>query len=275
MATKRHKKSDGRRGPQDVYRRSEHAPGRTIAFLRLFVANASFNFLRLRRSSAHSSVTQFILLALVFIVIGQPVRATDWHALMPEEFARRPEVRARVDFAAFDRVLMAAAIFHESNRVRARLGLPAFVRLPKLDAAADLKASVGVVQNELTHTNPLPLTAQPADRVKAVGLRYRQVAENIARLGLFDLPAGTSQVMIRERAGRTEFLNPLTREPAELLSYAGFAELALRSWMNSPGHRAHLVNPELTHLGTAARPCRSPVVHHEQVYAVQVFLEPR
>ena len=221
-------------------------------------------------------MVKILLSALWFVAAVGPARAAaDWHALTPEAFAALPAVQARVDFAAFDRGLMAAAIFHESNRARARLGLPAFAHLPKLDDAADLKAAVGVVQSELTHDNPLPLTAQPADRVKAVGLRYRQVAENIARLGLFDLPAGTSQVIVRERAGRTEFLNPATRERAELLSYAGFAEVVLRSWMNSPGHRAHLVNPGLTHLGTAARPCRSPIVRHEQVYAVQVFLEPR
>lgn len=201
--------------------------------------------------------------------------AADWRALTPEEFARRPEAQARVEFGAFDRELMAAAIFHETNRVRAQLGLAPFAPQPQLDRAADLKATVGVVQTELTHANPTPLMAQPSDRVVAVGLRYRQVGENIARLSLYDLPAGTRQVIVRERAGRTEFLNPATRRPAELLSYAGFAEAVLRSWMDSPGHRAHIVNPELTALGTAARPCRSPVAQHEQVYAVQVFLEPR
>ena len=214
----------------------------------------------------------FLMLALIWT---GPVLAADWPALTPEEFARRPEVQARVDFGHFDRELMAAAIFQETNRVRAQLGLAPFAHQPQLDRAADLKAAVGVVQTELTHENPVPMMAKPSDRVVAAGLSYRQVGENIARLSLYDLLPGTSQVIVRERAGRTEFLNPATRRPAELLSYAGFAETLLRSWMNSPGHRAHIVNPELTALGTAARPCRSPVAGHEQVYAVQVFLEPR
>ena len=47
------------------------------------------------------------------------------------------------------------------------------------------------------------------------------------------------------------------------------------SAMKSPGHRANLVNPEFTSLGCAARPIRSPVARHEQVYAVQVFCAPR
>lgn len=214
----------------------------------------------------------FVFLALLATRLAG---APDWHALSPEEFAKRPEAQARVDFARFDAALMNAAIFHETNRVRRQLGLAPLRHLPKLDQAADLKAVVGVVQGELTHDNPLPRTATPAARVVAVGLDYRQVAENIARLGLFDLPPGVTQVGVRQRGGRTEFYRLDTKRPVELRTYAGFAEAAVRSWMNSPGHRANIVNPDFTALGTATRPCRSPVANHEQVYAVQVFFTPR
>lgn len=212
---------------------------------------------------------------LVFLVLAGAGMAADWQALPPEEFALRPEVAERVVFEEFNQALMSAAIFHETNRVRRQLGLTPFAHEPKLDRAADLKAAIGVVQTELTHDNPLPLTATPADRVRATGLRYRQVAENIARLGLFDLPPGVTQVGVRQRAGRPEFYRLDTKQAVQLRSYADFATAVVTSWMNSPGHRAHIVNPELTALGCAARPCRSPVVNHEQVYAVQVFLTPR
>lgn len=212
---------------------------------------------------------------LLFLLFVGPMAATNWHSLSPEEFDRLPEVEERVVFEDFNRALMSAAIFHETNRVRRQLGLAPFVHEPKLDHAADLKAAIGVVQSELTHDNPLPLTATPADRVHAAGLRYRQVAENIARLGLFALPPGVSQVGVRQRVGRTEFYRLDTKQIVQLRTYADFAAVVVTSWMNSPGHRAHIVNPELSALGCAARPCRSPVVNHEQVYAVQVFLTPR
>lgn len=212
---------------------------------------------------------------LIFLLLAGRIAAMDWQSLSPEEFARLSEVQARVVFEDFNRPLMNAAIFHETNRVRQRLGLTPFLHELKLDDAADLKASIGVLQSELTHDNPLPNTATPADRVRSVGLRYRQVAENIARLGLFDLPSGVSQVGVRQRPGRTEFYRLDTKQPVLLRTYAGFAAFVVASWMNSPGHRAHIVNPELTSLGCAARPCRSQVVGHEQVYAVQVFLLPR
>lgn len=212
---------------------------------------------------------------LVFLLLAGGVVAADWQRLPPEEFALLSEARERVVFEDFNQALMRAAIFHETNRVRRQLGLVPFVHMPKLDEAADLKAAIGVVQSELTHDNPLPLTATPADRVRTVGLSYRQVAENIARLGLFDLPSGVSQVGVRQRAGRTEFYHLNTKQIVQLRTYADFARMVVTSWMNSPGHRAHIVNPELSALGCAARPCRSPMVNHEQVYAVQVFLTPR
>ncbi len=219
------------------------------------------------------SVAGALLFGLLLLTVRSS--AADWQAMKPEEFAALPEAQARVDFADFDADLMAAAIFQATNRVRTQLGLAPFAHLPALDRAATQKASIGILQGRLTHENPLPLTATPADRVRAVGVDYRAVAENIAQQSLLDLPPGVTEVGVRQRGGRNEFYRVDTRQPVRLLSYAAFADNVVRAWMNSPGHRANLVNPLFTSLGCAARPIRSPVARHEQVYAVQVFCTPR
>jgi len=212
----------------------------------------------------------------VYIMLATAVwAAPDRPQLPPEEFARLPELQAAVDFAKFDQPLMVAAIFHETNRVRRQLGLVPFTYLSKLDAAADLKAAVGVLQGELSHTNPVPLTATPADRVRAVGLSYRQVAENIGRLAILDLPAGITQVGVRKRGGRDEYYHLDTLRSVERRTYAGFAAAVVLAWMNSPPHRANLVNPDFQSLGCGARTCRDLTNGHEQIYAVQVFFTPR
>lgn len=215
------------------------------------------------------------LSALLGLLLVGRAAGMDWQQLPPEEFVRRPEATVRIDFDDFDPALMAAAVFHETNRVRQRLGLPAFVHLPKLDDAADLKAAVGVVQKALTHQNPLPLTARPADRVRWVDLPFQLVAENIARQTIYELPVGRISVGVRERDGRSEYYDLDTRQTVEPRTYTGFAETLVRAWMDSPAHRANLVNPGFTSLGCAARTCRSPVEEQEQIYAVQVFLEPK
>jgi uncharacterized protein YkwD len=211
----------------------------------------------------------------VFLLLATPALAVpDWYQGTPEAFARRPEAQARIDPAHFDGELMAAAIFHETNRTRRRLGLPPFRHLAKLDAAGDLKASVGIFEPEVRHESALPLTATPADRVKSVGLDFSRVAENIARLPAYDLPDGTKRLEVRKINGREVFYRMDTGRPAELHTYAGFAAYVVDSWMNSPGHRANIVSPALVSLGCAARPCQAPISGHEQIYAVQVFHTP-
>jgi len=211
---------------------------------------------------------------MAWLVLSVAGPAADWYALSPEKFAVRPEAQARIDSAEFDEPLLNAAIFHETNRVRRQLGLPAFTHLAKLDAAADLKASVGVLEAEVKHTNDLPFTATPADRVKWVGLDYERVAENIARISSYDLPSGMTQLGVRPRHGVEEFYRLDTGRAVELQTYAGFAIQVVDSWMKSPGHRANIVDPHLVSLGCAARPCRSLISRHEQIYAVQVFFTP-
>lgn len=213
--------------------------------------------------------------SLSILLAGVGFAALDQQQMTPDEFARRPEVQAVIDFAHFDQALMVAAIFHETNRVRRQLGLVPFTHLPKLDAAADLKASIGVLQGELTHLNPLPLTATPADRVRAVGLDYREVAENIARLGILNLLAGTSEVGVRQREGRAEYYHLENKRTVEQRTYAGFALAVVSAWMNSPSHRANIINPAYISLGCGARTCRDLANKHEQIYAVQVFFTPR
>jgi uncharacterized protein YkwD len=206
-------------------------------------------------------------------VVGAAVPA--WHQLPPDDFAQRAEVNAAIDHDNFDAALMAAAIFHETNRVRRGLGLVPFVHLAKLDEAADLKAVMGVIQNELTHDNPLPATATPADRVNSVGLSYRRVAENLARLSLLNAPPGVAQVGVRRRNGREESYLLDSGRVLTPHTYATFAARVVSDWMNSPPHRANIVNPALTSLGCAARATLSWKGRQEQIYAVQVFFTPR
>jgi uncharacterized protein YkwD len=84
-----------------------------------------------------------------------------------------------------------------------------------------------------------------------------------------------TQLGVRSRHGVDAFYRLDTNRPVELQTYAGFATEVVASWMKSPGHRANIVDPRLLSLGCAARPCRSLVSRHEQIYAVQVFFTPR
>lgn len=200
--------------------------------------------------------------------------APNWQQMPAEKFRELPGVKARIDFADYNLTLMAAAIFHESNRVRRQMGLRAFRHLSKLDAAADSQASMGALLVEVSHHNPLPSLAWVRERVQAVGLKPLIVAENIALTPTLDAGARKGGIGLRSEEDKRAFFDTQTGREFPQLTYAGFAAAVVRQWMDSPGHRANLVNPELHYLGCSAR-WRKDYSGLDQLYSVQVFFTPQ
>jgi uncharacterized protein YkwD len=188
------------------------------------------------------------------------------------DFWRQPTLDQPINHATFDRQLMARAIFHETNRVREKLGLRPFGALPKLDEAADLEASVGKVYQPPSHTNPFPLIGTPLERVKFVGLNPGQVAENIALLSIYDLGMSVG-VGMTIREGRRYFVHPETHEELKPATYRKFAANVVQGWMDSPPHRANIVNPALLYLGCSVQPTTN-LLGVGQLFCVQVFFTP-
>lgn len=188
------------------------------------------------------------------------------------EFWRQPALDETINHAGFDRELMARAIFHETNRVRANLGLRPFGIFPKLDEAADLEAAVGKVYQPPSHTNPFPMIGTPMARVKYVGLKPGQVAENIALLPVHDIGLNVG-VGVTVREGRRQFVHPGTHEELKPSTYRKFAATVVQGWMESPPHRANIVNPVLRYLGCSVQPTTS-LLGLEQLFCVQVFFTP-
>ena len=198
--------------------------------------------------------------------------APDRPRLPTADILRRPELDARIEAANFDRDLMATAIFDESNRVRRQLGLQTFLKEPRLDEAADLEAAVGRATQPPSHTNPFPKIGTPLQRVEYVGLKPREVAENIALLSIYDIDSDIG-VGVTVRNGRRQFVHPETGENLKTATYRGLATKVVDAWMKSPGHRANLVNPNLLYLGCSVQPTLS-IMHVDQLFCVQVFFTP-
>lgn len=57
-------------------------------------------------------------------------------------------------------------------------------------------------------------------------------------------------------------------------SYEALAQVFVREWLESPGHRVNLLSRDVTPLGCAARLVRVPV-GPPRVFAVQVFARPK
>ncbi|MFJ4819716.1 CAP domain-containing protein [Streptomyces sp. NPDC088801] len=104
----------------------------------------------------------------------------------------------------------AAAVIDLTNRERTRAGLPPLAADPLLTAAAQAHSADMVARAFYAHT--APDGSQPWDRAAAAGSTRRAIGENIA-------------------CGQ--------RSPADVVE----------GWMNSPGHRANILEPGFTHIG--------------------------
>ncbi|GGM07435.1 hypothetical protein GCM10010129_59180 [Streptomyces fumigatiscleroticus] len=103
-----------------------------------------------------------------------------------------------------------AEVVELTNAERARAGLPPLAPDPRLATAARAHSADMAARDFYAHTSPDG--GKPGDRAAAAGSTLRSIGENIA-------------------CGQ--------RCAADVV----------RGWMNSPGHRANILEPDFTHLG--------------------------
>src|SRR5688500_2867661 len=128
---------------------------------------------------------------------------------------------------------VAADMVRYTNEQRVRNGVPAFVSSPRLMEAARLHAQQMAQYQRMDHTIAGAQYPTLQSRLHAVQYGYSNAAENVA-------------------------WNNQT------------AQSVVTGWMNSSGHRANILNPALTELGTAlARSAKG------EPYWIQVFGTPR
>ncbi len=108
---------------------------------------------------------------------------------------------------------MESSIFTLVNAERKRRGLRALVGNERLDRAAKLHAQNMATYRKMTHVIPESRLPTLTHRAQHVAYPYAMIAENIA-LGYTD------------------------------------AESVVRGWMESPGHRRNILNPEVSEIGT-------------------------
>lgn len=185
--------------------------------------------------------------------------------------SRAAELTDAIDAARLDQSLLARAIFDETNRVRVQVGRKPFAREQKLDEAADTQANIGALFRPVSHTNPFPLIATPEDRVRFAGLDPSRVSENIALISIYDVPKNTGVYALKNDA---TLRDSRTGAPVRVHTYASFARAIVGEWMDSPGHRANIVDKRLRYLGCAVRASKSRD-DLDMIFAVQAFFTPR
>jgi uncharacterized protein YkwD len=191
-------------------------------------------------------------------------------------FARLDAANQRIDLDNIDYDLLNAAIFYATNKQRTAHNRAPFTFLPLLRDAANLQTEQMVKHNFFSHQNPRNAQLRTLrDRITRAGDEgnIMSAGENISEYFLLDYRPD-QQFTIRQEGGQTKFYNFRTRQEIEAHTYRSFGEAIVADWMDSPGHRANILNEKFTHLGCgtlrSTRPGEFP-----KAKATQVFGTPR
>lgn len=111
----------------------------------------------------------------------------------------------------------ASEVLRLTNQERAKRGLAPLTHHSALASAANGHSQEMLDLGYFSHTSPTPGRSNPQDRVRLAGANPGLVAENIFQASGYDV--------------------------------AQVAQLAVDNWLESPGHRRNMLDPQATHLG--------------------------
>lgn len=180
-----------------------------------------------------------------------------------------------VPVGEFDTNLLAAAVFHETNRRRELQGLPALSFNPGAQEAAAMQARIMAKKGKISHDNPEhPELKTLQDRVRKAGLTPQFAAENVATA--FDIQYESGRTFYeRVENGRTIASYTPKGKSIPRHTYLSFAKQLLDGWMNSPGHRKNILHKSAKSLGASCVPgVESGSGPMRTFYCAQVFYTP-
>lgn len=166
--------------------------------------------------------------------------------------ASSAQFAATIDFDAPDYATLATAMERLTNAERKKQGIAALATNRILRRSSERYAQRMVAEGFLAHEDPTSTDLHtPPQRVAAAGGANPATSENIADVPAFRVESGEPfyvldaehYVIAREPDG----------PPIEAHTYATFAATVVEGWMNSPGHRRNLLNPDALEQGIGAQ----------------------
>jgi len=168
------------------------------------------------------------------------------------EFLSDKRLEKQVDIANIDMHFLNAAIFYLTNIERVKASLSVLGFYDKLYRSASLHSEMMIKHDFFDHLNKKQRQwREPSERIFYFDDSYRAIAENIVENNLLDHEGSVLRYRTEYTSGGT--LIYLDHKGA-LISYASYLSIAKRlvlQWMNSPPHRANILDERFNLLGCA------------------------
>ncbi len=188
------------------------------------------------------------ILLLLFVSLSG-LHAQNWSDVHYKQYTFRTFVKyapaqQEIDFKNIDYELLSAAIYYATNYHRYQNGRSRLKYHPALRKAASMHSKDMVMFRFFSHHSPLPQKGSFINRCNFVGLQIRSGGENIADGFGLRCKANTGITTCKG-----QLCNFSTGKPLKVHSYISYANAVLQQWMNSPGHRANILNSDYQYVG--------------------------
>ena len=159
-------------------------------------------------------------------------------------FATFEAFNTTINPESFDYSLLNAAIFFETNRQRALFGQKPLKHDSRLENCAQGHSNDMVNYNFFSHTSTVPGKYEVTDRARKCGITETYIGENI--FDNYILKFNGEAYYAPSQVG---YFKSLSGDTIPSHTYQSLAVVIVNGWMNSPGHKANILNANYTHLG--------------------------
>ncbi len=192
------------------------------------------------------------------------------YLLSYQDFLTIKKVNEQIDFSSINYPLLHAAIFYETNQERITAGFSELKFHQSLESAAYGHALDMRTYDFFSHSSVVAGKESVGDRARLAGFNWTRVGENIAISFGIDYKASTPVYTPDQNGGY--FSYEYKGNPILPHTYISFAKAVVNQWMNSPGHKANILNINYNFLGIGAAHFKDECFYSmDKFYGVQVF----
>lgn len=186
-----------------------------------------------------------------FFSQGQTWTSESYRSFDESTFYRLEALYRVIDFKKVDFPLLHAALFFVTNAERKSANLKPFKYQSKIESVAFGHAQDMVKYGFYSHTSTIRIKRTVQDRFHLEGLNPEYYGENICSTYGLQYENGR-KVNPPYPAGVFTYAFTSKKETIPPHTYISFAKEVVNLWMNSPGHRQNILNPNFTTLGCGA-----------------------
>lgn len=191
------------------------------------------------------------LTLISFLSQGQTWSSESYRNFDESTFYRLEALYQVIDFKKVDFPLLHAALFFVTNEERKNAKLKPFEYHSRIESVAFGHAQDMVKYGFYSHTSTIRIKRTVQDRFHLEGLNPEYYGENICSTFGLQYENGR-KVNPPYPAGVFTYAFTSKKETIPPHTYISFAKEVVKLWMNSPGHRQNILNPNFKTLGCGA-----------------------